>query len=195
MANNPNEEGGTVATFVDLQTPTELHLEWEAGILPDEFSGDGSAHFFPKWAWPSEGDRVWANGDWIFDCGHPTEITDTGDKIYRSEIHPMRAIASMRQQMRTLPGSGTTPVAVTATDLYIHGRNGFASDMMDCGAEILLGPTPDCPDGTPFGDHDPVTGHHSRPINEDFEFDVCLPPLPFDKAPVAVVVEDGPATP
>jgi hypothetical protein len=130
MANNPNEEGGTVATFTDLQAPTELHLEWESGILPGEFSGDGSAHFFPKWAWPSEGDRVWANGDWMLDCGHPTEITDTGDKIYRSEIHPMRAIASMRQQMRPLPGSGATrfrrvpPAAAVRQGARscIHGR-------------------------------------------------------------------------
>jgi uncharacterized repeat protein (TIGR01451 family) len=168
-------------------TPDTLELEWETGILTSEFSGDGSAHFFPKWAWPNVGDRVWANGDWIFDCGHPEDIAGTPHT--RTEIHPARAIASMRQQMRTLPGSGTTPVPVTATDLYIHGRAGVVTDVLDCGQEALLGA------GTctiPFGGHDPVADHHGRPIDENFEFDVCTPPLPFDKATLATFVEDGP---
>lgn len=170
--------------------PDSIEVEWEAGIKTNEFSGDGSLHFFPKWAWPSEGDRVWTNGDWIFDCGHPSDIE--GKPHARSEIHPARAVASMRQQMRTLPGSGTTPVPVTATDLYMHGRAGFVTDMLDCGDQIILGPTPACPGGTPFGPHDPVADHHPRAIDEDFEFDVCLPPLPFDKAALATFVEDGP---
>ena len=105
--------------------PDTLELEWESGIMTFETSGDGSLGFFPKWAWPVEGDRVWANGDWVFDCGHPKEVD--GIKHQRTELHPMRAIASMRQQIRTLPGTGTTPVPVTATDLYIHGRSGVVS--------------------------------------------------------------------
>ena len=170
--------------------PDSIEVEWEAGIRTNEFSGDGSLHFYPKWVWPSEGDRVWANGDWIFDCGHPSDIE--GKPHARSEIHPARAVASMRQQMRTLPGSGTTPVPVTATDLYIHGRAGFVTDMLDCGDAVILGPTPACPDGTPFGDHDPVADHHPRPIDEDFEFTICTPPLPFDKAALATFIEEGP---
>ena len=167
--------------------PDTLELEWETGIRTFETSGDGSLGFFPKWAWPVEGDRVWANGDWVFDCGHPTEVD--GIKHQRSELHPLRAVASMRQQVRTLPGSGTTPVPVTATDLYIHGRSGVVTDILDCGLEVLLG-TGTCT--TPFGAHDPVADHHPRPIDEDFQFDICLPPLPFDKAPLASFFEDGP---
>jgi len=117
--------------------PDTLELEWEAGIPTFETSGDGSLGFFPKWAWPVEGDRVWANGDWVFDCGHPKEID--GINHQRTELHPMRAVASMRQQIRTLPGTGTTPVPVTATDLYIHGRSGVVTDILDCGLEVLLG--------------------------------------------------------
>jgi uncharacterized repeat protein (TIGR01451 family) len=167
--------------------PDTLELEWESGIRTFETSGDGSLGFFPKWAWPVEGDRVWANGDWVFDCGHPKEVD--GIKHQRTEIHPIRAVASMRQQIRTVPGSGTTPVPVTATDLYIHGRSGVVTDILDCGLEVLLG-TGTCT--TPFGAHDPVADHHPRPIDEDFQFDICLPPLPFDKAALAAFFEEGP---
>jgi uncharacterized repeat protein (TIGR01451 family) len=167
--------------------PDTLEMEWESGIRTFEFSGDGSLGFFPKWAWPVEGDRVWADGDWVFDCGHPREVD--GIKHQRTELHPMRAVASMRQQIRTVPGSGTTPVPVTATDLYIHGRSGVVTDILDCGLEVLLG-TGTCT--TPFGAHNPITDHHPRPIDVDFQFDICLPPLPFDKAPLAAFFEDGP---
>ena len=42
----------------------------------------------------------------------------------------------MRQQVHTL---GQTPVPVTATDLYIHGRGGFVVDQLNCGMDIILG--------------------------------------------------------
>ena len=43
--------------------PTEIEVEWENGIAPSEKSGDGTAGLnggpiFPKWAWPSPGDRA-----------------------------------------------------------------------------------------------------------------------------------------
>jgi len=167
--------------------PETLEVEWETGIPTFEFSGDGSLGFFPKWAWPVEGDRVWVNGDWVFDCGHPKEVN--GVNHHRTELHPLRAVASMRQQVRTLPGTGSTPVPVTATDLYIHGRSGVVTDILDCGLEVLLG-TGTCT--TPFGPHNPVTDHHPRPIDEDFQFDICLPPLPFASATLAAFFEDGP---
>jgi uncharacterized repeat protein (TIGR01451 family) len=176
---NGDHDGDTV--------PDSLEVEWEAGILPNEFSGDGSAHFFPKWAWPSVGDRVWSDGHWIFDCGHPEDVA--GEPHAKSEIHPARGVASMRQQMATLPGSGVTPVPVTATDLYIHGRSGVVTDILECGQEVVLG-TGTCT--TPFGAHDPVADHLGTPIDDNFAFDVCLPPLPFDKAVPAYSLEDGP---
>jgi hypothetical protein len=42
----------------NMDEAEHLELEWEAGA-------------YPAWAWPSEGDRVIAQGRWIFDCGHP----------------------------------------------------------------------------------------------------------------------------
>jgi len=161
----------------DPRSPDTLELEWEMGTFPTETGKNAAERFFPKWAWPSVGDRVWANGHWIFDCGHAVE--KSGKQHFRTEIHPARAIASMRQQVRTLPG--TTLVPVTATDLYIHGRAGFIVDVLNCGQGIILSSNPDsCPT-------------KSTPIDENFEFDIPMPPKPTPTAALVTFVEDGPA--
>jgi len=182
VANNPNGEGSSFATLEDLAAPTELHMEWEIGTFPSETASDPE-RTYPKWAWPTLGDRAWVDGDWIYDCGHPTTIDDTGAKLFRSEIHPMRAIAAMRQQMRMMPGSGSTPVPVTATDLYIHGHAGLAVDDLVCGSDMIIGGGSCSPIDYP---------RRGTPIDDDYAFDICLPPLPFDKAVPAAVVENGP---
>ncbi|HSP55339.1 MAG TPA: DUF11 domain-containing protein [Dehalococcoidia bacterium] len=182
IANSPNEEGGTVATLEDLAAPTEIHNEWEIGTFPSE-TGSDPERTFPKWVWPNLGDRVYVNGHWIYDCGHPTTVTDTGAKLFRNEIHPPRAVATMRQEMRPMPGSGTTPVHVTATDLYIHGHAGFAVDDLTCGPNVIEG------EGTCSPEPYPGRG---TPIDDNYEWDICLPPLPFDKAALAVSFENGP---
>jgi uncharacterized repeat protein (TIGR01451 family) len=109
--------------------PDTLHLEWETGILTNQTRGVG--RFFPQWAWPIEDDRVWANGYWIFDCGHPE------DGSLQSEIHPIRAIASMRQQVVPNPDGGAA-IPVTTTRLYIHGRAGVATDVLECGQTVII---------------------------------------------------------
>jgi uncharacterized repeat protein (TIGR01451 family) len=182
VANEPNEEGAELDTQADLVPPEELHIEWEIGTFPSE-TGSDPERTFPKWVWPNLGDRVYVDGDWIYDCGHPTEISDTGAKLFRSEIHPARAIATMRQQMKTMPGSGTTPVPVTATELYIHGHAGLAVDDLVCGPDIIVD------DGTCAPDPYPRRG---TPIDDDYQFEICLPTAPFDKAVPAVKVQNGP---
>lgn len=150
-------------------TVDSLAVEWEMGIRPDEKSGDGANPTFPKWAWPSDGDRVWTDGHWVFDCGHPS-----GD-LFHTEIHPARAVASMRNQAAPLPGTGTTPVPVTLTDLYIHGRGGYVVNQLNCGIHIILGDHPDtCGEDPPPADE----SYKTTRIDSDFEFDVCLPPQP-----------------
>src|SRR3954447_5032572 len=53
-----------------------LHYEWEEGS-------------YPKFAWPSDGDRTSIWGSWIWHCGHWT----TGNRVTgeRSELHPLNA--------------------------------------------------------------------------------------------------------
>lgn len=42
----------------NVEEDGRLHTEWEAG-------------FYPAWAWAGPGDRMYAMGRFIFDCGHP----------------------------------------------------------------------------------------------------------------------------
>ena len=114
--NGPNGEGAPAG---ELVAPDEIEMEWEIGTWPDETGRNEPERYFPRWAWPNIGDRVWTEGHWAQDCGHATTID--GAQRFRTEIHPARAIAAMRQQVHGLPGSGTTPVPVTATDL-VHPR-------------------------------------------------------------------------
>jgi uncharacterized repeat protein (TIGR01451 family) len=89
----------------------------------------------------------------------------------------------MRQQMHTLPGTGTTPVAVTATDLYIHGHGGFVGDDLACGQEIIIDAGSCTPSPYP---------HRGTPIDANYDFKVCLPAKPFASAVLAMSMEVGP---
>lgn len=179
--NEPNEEKEEIDP-ADLLPPTDIEMEWEHGTRNFETGRGEPERFFPRWAWPAVGDRVWTEGNWVFDCGHATKVD--GVDHFRSEIHPARAIAAMRQQVHELPGSGTTQVPVTATDLYIHGRAGIITDILEYGQTIVQTPTLDVV-------HD-INDHLVTPIDNDFDFEVCLPPQPSPSAVPAFSFEDGP---
>ena len=171
--------------LLSTQEDESLPIEWESGIRPHEKSGDGAHPIFPKWAWPSEGDRVWVEGNWIFDCGHPN---DAG--LYHTEIHPARALAAMRDVAAPIPGSGTTPVPATLTDLYITGKGGYAPNQLNCGVDIIIGDH----GGTCGQDPAPADdSYKTTPINDtDFQFDVCLPGRPRENAVVTYRADNGP---
>jgi hypothetical protein len=83
-----------------------LHYEWEEGS-------------YPKFAWPSDGDRATVWGSWIWDCGHWT----TDDKITgeRSEIHPMDATAVTRQNgALARPGEKETDLWISSSGTFAH---------------------------------------------------------------------------
>jgi hypothetical protein len=174
---DPGQEG-LVSTGNDAG---RIEMEWETGVRPNETSGDGADPFIPRWVFPNLGDRVWVNGHWVFDCGHGEEIGGSSATHYKSEIHPARAIASMRSQFQTLPHSGTTPVPVTAVDLYIHGRGGYMVQQLECGADILLFPYP-------FSTCD-VTDTR---IDDLYTFGICLPPQPRPWAVLEWTTARGP---
>src|SRR5205823_1785780 len=64
------------------------------------------------------GDRVYIVGRWILDAGHP-EIGD------RTEIHPPRLLATMRQR----PAVTSSGVAAGEVDIYVSGHGGGANRM------------------------------------------------------------------
>lgn len=184
---NEDEEIGKIDENDDplqiFEEPTVIEPEWETGTAPDDTHTDPMV-FFPKKYWPSKGDRVWVEGHFVFDCGHGVEVNTAGEfdpHYMRTEIHPPRAIASMRDQADTLPGTGSTPVAVTKTDLYIHGHGGFITDILFCGPTVMMEDEGCEPTDFP---------HTGTPIDTDFAFDVCLPPRPSSQAILAVEVDD-----
>jgi hypothetical protein len=92
--------------------------------------------FFPPWAWPQQGERVWVVGRWIFDCGHP------GANGYRTEIHPPKAVVSFRSEAREFEGGY---VRANGAFVYIGSQGGyFDSDITDQDYEFsfLLPPRP-----------------------------------------------------
>ncbi len=89
-----------------------MEVEWENGsamkVNDDDDRKWGS---LPEYAWPSVGDRVWVEGRWIFDCGHPgvSNLNDAEAIIptilgthlkdyvkYSTEFHPPRALVTFR---------------------------------------------------------------------------------------------------
>lgn len=176
--NKPNTED-TVRSQDEFLTPTTLELEWEIGLTPQNHGPGAQASIFPLWAWPSIGDRVWADGHWIFDCGHGKLVESDQRRYYRTELHPVRAIATLREQVTRTPFS-SRPVPVTVADIYIHGRGGYAVDILNCGLEIMIA-------------EDPESCHtKTTPIAENYYIFVPAPPRPSDDATLRWWVRDGP---
>jgi hypothetical protein len=88
---------------------TDMEVEWENAALMDAHDQEGFARDFgavPEFVWPSVGDRVWVEGRWIFDCGHPgTPDADPDNPQFvkfGSELHPPRALVTFRANRVTL---------------------------------------------------------------------------------------------
>jgi uncharacterized repeat protein (TIGR01451 family) len=161
---DPGQEGLVSDVNGPNATGKNIEMEWETGVTPDETDGDGANPSIPRWVLPNLGDRAWAEGHWVFDCGHSKDVG--GVPHFPTEIHPARALASMRPQADVIPGSGTTPVPVTATDLYIHGAGTFMVQQLHCGIDVIL--------QFIFEPCEVQT----TPIDTEYSFEVCLPPKP-----------------
>ncbi len=94
---------GTIGVHGDME------VEWENASLMDE-QPEGFQRIWggaPEFVWPAVGDRIWAEGRWIFDCGHPSS-SDTAHVQYSTEMHPPRALVTFRQNH---PALDSFPVA------------------------------------------------------------------------------------
>jgi hypothetical protein len=95
---------------------SDMEVEWDSASLMDE--KEGSQRDFgavPEFVWPAVGDRVWVDGRWIFDCGHPgTPDADANNAQYvkfGTEMHPPRALVTFRLNH---PALDSFPVARTS---------------------------------------------------------------------------------
>lgn len=118
---------------VDTVLQKTMHVEWESGLAASnkgnpcaEANRRGeSCGFFSAghqrrdiiWNWPTIGDWVHLEGQWIWDRGHPPA---------RTEIHPIRFCAIRRnlpEYIATTEG-GTDSVYATRLDIFGSGDGG-----------------------------------------------------------------------
>ena len=165
----------------------DMEVEWEnASDMHVNDDNDLKWGSLPQFAWPAFGDRVWVEGRWIFDCGHPG--SDFKDYVkFETEIHPPRALVTFRlnhpavtdsNSASNAPASwlpvtgspvnlyglpdGPTAVPVTEADIFISGNGGGANDICN------LAPNP-CSDwGGHSGPWIPVNG-------SNYVFDIYPP--------------------
>jgi hypothetical protein len=123
-----------------------LEIEWETLNAVQEKFGDiydlpnqPSLRYnegnigVPLFAMPTVGDRVYIVGRWILDSGHPEEGA-------RTEIHPPRLIATMRNNHTAVPFILDLPDILTRAsqvDIYVSGNGGGANQFSDALSEAL----------------------------------------------------------
>jgi hypothetical protein len=81
----------------------DMEVEWDNGsMMKVNDDDDRTWGAVPEFVWPVVGDRVWVEGRWVFDCGHPLipdEVPDAQLDQYvkfQTEIHPPRALVTFR---------------------------------------------------------------------------------------------------
>lgn len=132
-----------------------LHYEWEEGS-------------FPKFAWPSDGDRTSIWGSWIWDCGHWTQgNTITGE---RTEFHPLNAIAVTRNNP-THARRGERE-----TDFYVGSDGTYAHTTEQCA--LHMKPQPNRTYGPGFFNCARNTANFRQRLARSYSFFVPAPPRP-----------------
>jgi hypothetical protein len=104
-----------------------LECEWETQNNGAPFVGSyGHGNIgLPLWATPGAGDQIYMVGRWALDNGHP----DTGD---RTELHPVRMLATTRQRNIAIPFPPTGCMTRgSQTDIYVSGHGGGANKFID----------------------------------------------------------------
>ena len=103
-----------------------IEIEWESlnNGSPDTY--DTGQIGLPDWAVPTTGDRIYVLGRWVLDAGHP----EVGD---RTELHPPRLLAVMRQR----PGISSAAGTASQVDIYVSGHGG-AANRYPSGMDALL---------------------------------------------------------
>ena len=105
-----------------------VHCEWESGLAAGNkgnkykevcesggsagFASAGHERYDVIWNWPTAGDWVHVEGLWIWDRGHPPAKT---------EIHPMRFMATRRNLPGKILSEKGDSVFATRVDIYGNG--------------------------------------------------------------------------
>jgi len=117
-----------------------VHCEWESGLAAGNrgnkhskvcrkggsagFATAGHERYDVIWNWPTAGDWVHVEGLWIWDRGHPPAKT---------EIHPMRLIATRRNLPDKIESENEDSVFATRIDIYANGDGSAFYNNQDTG--------------------------------------------------------------
>jgi hypothetical protein len=125
-----------------------IEVEWDGASDMTTNGGSNDANdmtwgAMPEFVWPSAGDRVWVEGHWVFDCGHPGS-KNPANVTFASEIHPPRAVVTFRLNHPTgnipfvnnpfrfgvpdMPVTGLTGIPLTEADIFVSGNGGGTND-------------------------------------------------------------------
>jgi hypothetical protein len=106
--------GNILHQYDNVGHHTFMEVEWDnASTMYELFASspyyDNQRGAIPEFVWPSVGNRVWVEGQYIFDCGHPGtpphviqvdgfnfELHYQQEVRYATEIHPPRALVTYR---------------------------------------------------------------------------------------------------
>ncbi|MGB0368549.1 MAG: hypothetical protein ACPGD8_04040 [Flavobacteriales bacterium] len=118
-----------------------VHCEWESGLAAGNrgnkhtaacevggtagFASAGHERYDVIWNWPTAGDWVHVEGLWIWDRGHPPAKT---------EIHPMRFLATRRNLPDLIKAESGDSVFATRIDLYGNGDGSAFYNNQDTGS-------------------------------------------------------------
>lgn len=118
-----------------------VHCEWESGLAAGNhgnkyapvcrkggtagFSTVGHERYDIIWNWPTAGDWVHAEGLWVWDRGHPPAKT---------EIHPMRLLATRRNLPDKIRSEKGDSVFATRIDIFANGDGSAFYNNQDTGS-------------------------------------------------------------
>lgn len=188
---NPTGHDSYDFVFHVLPDPAFQDLLGTANLAPEggTIGVEWEEKAFKEWAWPSKGDRVTVIGSWIWDCGHwgspsdPREDPEAwvpyaqyGEEFRgeKTEIHPPRAVFTVRQNAATRQG------AVTRADLFISSDGTPARAQEECQLSVGLNPsTGEVNQASVVQRATGLAGACSswqRVNDQDYEFSMPLPP-------------------
>ncbi|MFZ5891687.1 MAG: hypothetical protein ACOY0T_11590 [Myxococcota bacterium] len=108
-----------------------LECEWDAGSIgpkPGPMFSDLKQGTKSGWIWPMAGDWVWIVGRSIYDGGHEFRRkeggVEVGPRLCRSELHPCKAMATVRTAAVPLGGSKHR-VPVTQFAFFASALGGY----------------------------------------------------------------------
>ena len=118
-----------------------IHCEWESGLAAGNrgnkhaqacreggtagFASAGHERYEIIWNWPTAGDWVHVEGLWIWDRGHPPAKT---------EIHPIRFLATRRNLPDKIVSERGDSVFATRIDIYANGDGSAFYNNQDTGS-------------------------------------------------------------